>query len=163
MSLPRDDRGAAMVEFGLAVIPFTVLVLLMLEVFLTVTQQHFLDVATQRAAHDIAMTGNVSEEDVTNSVCLNGLMLYSAAGCRAGLKVGIMPVTQGDPPAYALSLSGDLNTSAFTVDTGEQDSILLIRTAIAAPLTGIMGPWLASGAVTRISPYAQPATAGTGE
>ncbi len=163
MSFPRDDRGAAMVEFGLAVIPFTVLVLLMLEVFLTVTQQHFLEVATQRAAHDISMSGKVSEEDVTSSVCQNGLMLFSAASCRASLKVGITPVTNGDPPAYALTLSGALNADAFTVNTGQKDSILLIRTAIAAPLTGIMGPWLASGAVTRISPYAQPAADEEGE
>lgn len=155
MPLPRDDRGAAMMEFGLAVVPFVVLVLLMLEVFLTVTQQHVLDIATQRAAHDISISGSVSEDAVLTSVCQNGLMLYSQNSCRAGLKVGIMPVTAASQPSYALTLAGNLNTNAFTVDTGQADSILLIRTAIAAPLTGIMGPWLASGAVTRISPYAQ--------
>lgn len=89
MPFPRDDRGAAMVEFGLAVIPFAALVLLIFQVFLTLTQQHFLDNATQRAAHAMAMSGTVSKQNIKGWVCADGLMLYSQAGCKEELDVAI--------------------------------------------------------------------------
>ncbi len=161
MNLPRNDRGAVMVEFGLAVIPFSVLVVLMLEVFLTVTQQHFLEAATQRAAHSISMTGDVSESAVRSNVCSGGLMLYSQTSCEGALKVGIQAVKNTSMP-YALTPTGDLNAGAFNsavpAEAEKNEAILLIRTAIPAPLTGVLADWLVSGSVTRISPYAKPAS-----
>ncbi|MGQ3676151.1 TadE/TadG family type IV pilus assembly protein [Xanthobacter sp. TB0139] len=153
-----DNRGAAMVEFGFAVVPFTLFVLLMIEAFLSITSQYFLEAATVRAAHEISVHGHVTRDAVVAAVCNGQLMLYSKAGCEANLQVGITPVTKDAPPPYALTSEGELNAGQFTVAGGRHD-ILLVRTALPVPFSlPILKPhlneWAVAGTVTRVSPYA---------
>lgn len=155
--LLRDETGSAAVETGLMLVPLLILTLTIFEVFVTLMTEQFLVQGTQAAGHEIAMTGTITADAVRAKVCEGGMPFYSQASCLNDLKVGIVPVTSGTTIPDALTASGQLNASAFTV-SGTSSDILLVRTALEAsgssfPLSLASSRWLVAGAITRVSPY----------
>ncbi|MFG1270765.1 TadE/TadG family type IV pilus assembly protein [Xanthobacter sp. DSM 14520] len=173
-----DDRGSNVVEFGLVLLPFLLVVVTIIEVSLTLVSQQVLDTRTADAARLISRGGisglNASQaaEAVKNTVC-NGTVVpfFSSGTCRANLLIGLQDVTGSTPIPPAIT-GGATNSAAFSITATGGSSILLLRTGLVMPAMSTF--WnsamnnlgngrrlLTSGAITKVDPYAEYNTSGS--
>ncbi len=166
----RDDRGSAVVQFALVLLPLLALVIGVLEAMVRFSAQEALNTQTTLAARKLSSAGLVTADSavaaafIRDTVCGgDGLPFLTTAACRSNLRIGILPVTNTTniPPAV---VNGALNSAAFTA-TASKTGILLVRTGVKLPevswLLDAAGSIAAghtiivSGAIAKLDPYAE--------
>jgi len=128
--LARQEEGAAAVEFGLIAMPFLALVFAIIETALVFFASQVLETAVADSSRLImtgqAQTQGLNKDTFKDKVCGRIFGLFDCAG---GVHVDVHTVeTFGDVALdKPVDSSGNLDTSGFKYDPGEEGDIVIVR------------------------------------
>jgi Flp pilus assembly protein TadG len=138
--LRRDERGAAMIEFALLLVPFFILLFGIIEVGLVTWGGLELDNATSDAARLVrtgqAQSGRFNETQLKQAVCDRVSLLFN---CTSKLRLDVKTFTTfgGVAAPSPLDGQGKLKDS-FAFDIGTAEEIVLMSTFYEWPLLNII-------------------------
>ncbi len=133
----KDKRGSVAIEFSMLALPFSALVLAILESGLSFTAHQVMANAAEDLARDLR-TGVLKKADATPAavrarIC-NDMKVLVSASCP-GLYIDLKSyATYGAVPTTIPYAAGDLNISGFTIAPGDPDTINQIRVFYKWPI-----------------------------
>jgi len=131
LSLPRNDRGATMLEFSLVAFPILILLMGTLEIGFIYWGTKELENATGTGARFVrvgqAQQGNWSSSDLKAEICRRTSVLYD---CTTRLRIDVVSATSfaAFAPVAPVDQSGNLRDDAsFSYAPGGRNDVVLVR------------------------------------
>jgi Flp pilus assembly protein TadG len=145
----KDDSGSVAIEFSMLALPFAMLVFAIIEVCVSFTEQQVMANVTDDVSR-LMRTGQMRTADATpaavrTKIC-DALQFMAPAGCP-GLEVDLKEyATYGAvPTTIPYTVTGDINTSGFTVALGGATTINHLRVFYRWPvMTDLLSSYMSS-------------------